>query len=96
MTEENDVKEIVGKEGQYSHLVVVDLHSVNPSQCHLENKNLLDIPKLHALLKHFVNMEVIQWVPFWDIYQIEFGQERTMPSVFLGDKIVEDLRQRIF
>lgn len=61
----------------------------------LEDKKLLEIPKFRALLKHFVTMEVIQWVPFWEIYQTEFGQERTMPGGFLGDKAAEDLRQRV-
>lgn len=61
----------------------------------LEDKKLSEIPKFRALLKYFVTMEVIQWVPFWEVYQTEFEQETNMPGGFLGDKAAEHLRERV-
>eukprot|EP00252_Welwitschia_mirabilis_P017915 TRINITY_DN3994_c0_g1_i1.p1 TRINITY_DN3994_c0_g1~~TRINITY_DN3994_c0_g1_i1.p1 ORF type:complete len:476 (-),score=111.90 TRINITY_DN3994_c0_g1_i1:148-1575(-) len=61
----------------------------------LEDKKLTEIPKFRNLLKLFITMEVIQWVPFWETYESEFMQERNMIGGSLGEKAAENLRQRV-
>lgn len=40
-------------------------------------------------------MEVIQWTGLWETYKVEFENEKNTLGGSLGDKAVEDLRQRI-
>lgn len=47
------------------------------------------------LLKHFVTMEVIRWVTFWEDYKSEFEVENSVLGGGLGEKALEDLRQRV-
>jgi 26S proteasome regulatory subunit N5 len=61
----------------------------------LDDKKIAELPKFRALLKYFVTMEIIQWVPFWETYQTEFEDENKMPGGALGAKAKDDLVLRV-
>lgn len=47
------------------------------------------------LLKQLVTMEVIQWTSLWEMYKIEFENEKNLLGGPLGEKAAEDLKLRI-
>ncbi|CAL5414148.1 unnamed protein product [Camellia sinensis] len=47
------------------------------------------------LLKQLVTMEVIQWMTLWNTFKDEFENEKNMLGGSLGNRVAEDLRQRV-
>ncbi|CAL9052595.1 26S proteasome non-ATPase regulatory subunit 12 homolog A isoform X1 [Musa acuminata AAA Group] len=61
----------------------------------LEDKNLSELPSFHLLLKQLVTMEVIHWASLWEMYKVEFENEKNLLGGSLGTEAEEDLKLRI-
>lgn len=47
------------------------------------------------LLKQLVTMEVIHWASLWEMYKVEFENEKNLLGGSLGTEAEEDLKLRI-
>lgn len=48
-----------------------------------------------SLLKQLVTMEVIHWASLWEMYKVEFENEKNLLGGSLGTEAEDDLKLRI-
>ncbi|URD97164.1 26S proteasome non-atpase regulatory subunit, partial [Musa troglodytarum] len=61
----------------------------------LELKRIYYELMIRLLLKQLVTMEVIHWASLWEMYKVEFENEKNLLGGSLGTKAEEDLKLRI-